>query len=438
VKSIRVFLVAVILAVIVLFNFLAALKGYTSSMQEAGRLFDRQLRQTAALIANLHTENTAFNIDHNSTLAFQVWQDERLIASSFNAPESTIAPLTPGFDYSNFDGYRWRTVSYFDSARRYWVVAAERMDLRYTLAENVILEAIFPILLGLPLIGLLIWLIVSRGLRPLRKLAQELGNKRPEDLSPLSHDSASQELRQIVTSSNTLLGRLERSLLRERQFASDAAHELRTPISTLKVQLHNMKKRAPDDDPGVRDLELTSERLEHIVEQILALYRSSPDQFNASMVPIDLCAQAREVLAEEHLRFEAKNQEIEFSGDRAVVRGDEFAVRTLLQNLLSNAAKYTPAGGKVRVSVATHNGTAVLRVEDSGIGIPEEQRAAVFERFYRVGGDRHATGEPGCGLGLAIVQRIAELHGAIISLHPSGFESGTAVRVEFPLSCAAS
>jgi two-component system sensor histidine kinase QseC len=438
VKSIRVFLVAVILAVIVLFNFLAALKGYTSSMQEADRLFDRQLRETAALIANLHTESTAFNIDHNSTLAFQVWQDGRLVASSFNAPETTIASLTPGFDFSNFDGYRWRTVSYFDSARRYWVVAAERMDLRYTLAENVILEAIFPILLGLPLVGLLIWLIVSRGLRPLRKLAQELGNKRPEDLSPLSHDSASQELRQIVTSSNTLLGRLERSLLRERQFASDAAHELRTPISTLKVQLHNMKKRAPDNDPGVRDLQITSERLEHIVEQILALYRSSPDQFNASMVPIDLCAEAREVLAEEHYRFETKNQEIEFKGERAVVQGDEFALKTLLQNLLSNAAKYTPAGGKVHVSVSTTDGTAVLQVEDSGIGIPEEQRAAVFERFYRVGGDRHATGEPGCGLGLAIVQRIAELHGATISLHSSGFESGTAVRVEFPFSGAAS
>ena len=156
------------------------------------------------------------------------------------------------------------------------------------------------------------------------------------------------------------------------------------------------------------------------------------------MVPIDLCAEAREVLAEEHLRFEAKNQEIEFQGDRAIVQGDEFALRTLLLNLLSNAAKYTPSGGKVHVSVSATDGMAILRVEDSGIGIPEEQRAEVFERFYRVGGDRHASGEPGCGLGLAIVQRIAELHGAKISLHSSGFDSGTAVQVEFPLSGAAS
>ena len=246
-KSIRVFLVAVILAVITLFNFVAALKGYQSSMEEAERLFDKQLLDTARLIAKIYTDDTVNNVDHENTFTFQVWQWDELLASSSNAPSTLFAPSKPGFDYTNFDGYRWRTVTYFDMSTQYWVVVAERTDLRYTLAENVVLESIFPVLLGIPLVGLLIWLIVGQGLRPLHRLADELGNKQADDLSPLSNNFSSRELKQIMLSSNKLLERLERSLLRERQFASDAAHELRTPISTLKIQLHNIRRELPQD-----------------------------------------------------------------------------------------------------------------------------------------------------------------------------------------------
>jgi len=306
VSSIRVFLVAVILAVFTLFNFVAALRGYQSSMQEAEQLFDRQLLETAQLIANIHTENTASNINHESHIAFQVWQDNQLKASSSNTPNVAITSLTEGFNYSNFEGYRWRTVAHYDAQNRYWVLAAERTDLRFALAENVILESIVPILIGLPVIGLLIWLIVSHGLKPLRKLADEMAHKQPNDLSPLSIQAPRQELEQIVTSSNGLLERLETSLQREKQFASDAAHELRTPISTLKVQLYNISQSLAAVDPGTKEIGATVQRLEHIVEQILALYKNSPDQYNASFTPIDLSGLTQEVLAQEHPRFDEK------------------------------------------------------------------------------------------------------------------------------------
>ena len=297
VKSIRIFLVTVILAVITLFSFVAALKGYQSSMAEADALFDKQLLDTARLIAYIYTESDISSEGYQSTFTFQVWQQDELLASSFNAPSTRIAPLVSGFDHNNFDGYRWRTVAHFDVTNQYWVVAAERSDLRYKLAENVVLESIAPVLLGLPLVGLLIWFIVGQGLKPLRRLADELGNKRTDDLSPLSHDSSSLELQRIVLSSNKLLGRLERSLLRERQFASDAAHELRTPISILKVQLHNISEELPDNNQNIRKLDVTAERLRHIVEQILDLYRSSPDQYTASLKPIDLNDLVQEVRA---------------------------------------------------------------------------------------------------------------------------------------------
>jgi two-component system sensor histidine kinase QseC len=434
VKSIRVFLVTVILAIITLFSFVAALKGYQSSMAEADRLFDKQLLDTARLIAYVYTQSTISNEGDDSTFTFQVWQQDQLLASSFNAPSTLIAPLTSGFDHNNFDGYRWRTVAHFDIINQYWVVAAERSDLRYALAENVALESIAPVLLGLPLVGLLIWLIVGQGLKPLRRLADELGNKRPEDLSPLSYDSSSQELQRIVLSSNKLLGRLERSLLREQQFASDAAHELRTPISVLKVQLHNLSEELPDNNQNIRELAVTTERLRHIVEQILDLYRSSPDQYNASLKSIDLNDLVQEVLAQEYPSFEAKNQTLEFQGEECFIQGDRFALSTLLLNLLSNANKYTPLEGQISVSTRQSAGHVILTIEDSGSGIPEQQREAVFERFHRVGGDRHPTGVPGCGLGLAIVKHIVESHNASISISDSRFETGIAFQIKFSRS----
>jgi two-component system sensor histidine kinase QseC len=431
-NSIRVFLVVVILAVITLFLFLAALRGYQSSMLEAERLFDKQLLDTARLIANIHTEHTARNIGSDASLAFQVWQGQQRIAGSSNAPDTPIGPLQHGFDYANFSGYRWRTAAYLDPASGNWILVADRADLRYALAENVILESLFPTLIGLPVIGVLIWLIVTGGLRPLRTLARELANRQADDLSPLAIAAPKRELEQIVASCNGLLQRLETALLRERQFASDAAHELRTPIAALKLEVYNLIESPGTDHALARELERTVERLGHIVEQILDLYRSSPDRYNATFERLDLSALAREVLAETFDSFEARDQRIEFDGEPCPIDGDRFALRTLLQNLLSNANKYTPSGGQVRVSVQHFEDNAVLRVEDSGPGIAEDERAMIFDRFYRIGRDRHPSGQPGCGLGLAIVQRLVELHHGRIRVGRSRFDSGTAFEVSLP------
>jgi two-component system sensor histidine kinase QseC len=432
-RSIRVFLVVVILAVITLFYFVASLRGYQSSMAEAERLFDKQLLDTAKLIANIHAQDTARNLGYESGIAFQVWQRDRLIASSSNAPQAPIGAFEPGFDFSNFSGYRWRTAAYYDSGNDSWILVADRTDLRFALAENVILESIFPALAGLPVVGILIWLIVSGGLRPLRALARELGSKQPGDLTPLAIDRPRKELEQIVASCNGLLQRLETSLLRERQFASDAAHELRTPISALKVQVYNLTRELDDENASVGELERTAERLEHIVEQILDLYRSSPDQYNASFTPVELSALSREVMAEEYEGFDRKGQQLEFQGQECTMMGDRFALKTLLRNLLSNANKYTPPGGHIRVSVETVGQSARLKVEDSGPGIPEQEHHAIFERFYRIGRDRHPSGETGCGLGLAIVKRLVDLHQGTIRIAASGFETGTAFELDLPL-----
>ena len=431
-NSIRVFLVVVTLAVFTLFTFVATLKGYQSSMEEAERLFDKQLLETARLIAHLNTGETTGNLDHDNDFTFQVWQEGTLRASSYNAPPTPIGPPQSGFGFNNFNGYRWRTVAWFDENNSRWIIAAERVDLRYKLAEKVIRKSIVPVLIGLPIVGLLIWAIITQGLRPLHQLADELGSKQPHDLSPLSIHTPRRELGQIVHSTNGLLERLETSLLREKQFASNAAHELRTPISVLKVQLHNLARELPENDEGIAELGFTAERLEHLVEQILDLYRNSPDQFHATFEPIELAAFTQEILTQEHGSFHAKNQELEFQGARRMILGDRFALTTMIRNLLSNANKYTPTGGQVLVSIEQSGPGSTLTIEDSGPGIPEDLKQSVFERFYRVGGDRHKSGQPGCGLGLAIVKHIIELHNGSITVTASRFATGTAFQVNFP------
>ena len=434
-NSIRIFLVSTILALVTLFVFVSALRGYESSMLQAEQLFDSQLKVTARLIARIHVDNPdnqGSPVDLDENIAFQVWRDGELVARSSNAPEAAIAQQQPGFGYYNFAGYRWRTLSYFSDDQ--WVMAAERSDIRFSLAENVITKSLLPTLIGLPVLGLLIWLIVTRGMRPLRNLARELSGKQADDLRPLSTVLPKQELAQIIASTNGLLQRLESSLQREKQFASDAAHELRTPISSLKIQLHNMAQDLidhPQETPQIAQITQTANQLEHVVEQILALYRSSPDHYNAQFVPLDLSALTQDIIAEEYGSIERKGQSIEFHGDSQFILGDHFSLGTLIHNLLGNANKYTPAGGQILVSVSRDSDAVVLRVEDSGPGIAEDQYQRVFQRFYRVGGDRHQSGEPGCGLGLAIVKRVADLYQASIDVGPSTFSSGCAFTLRF-------
>jgi two-component system sensor histidine kinase QseC len=441
VSSIRRFLVVVLLATITLINFLAALQGYRTSMAEAEQLFDAQLADIAEVLAvtvDGPGRDSAFDnssAEHTNSITFQVWKDGLLEISSGDASavsDTPVAPLVAGYADVNFAGYRWRAFSRYVSENDRWLIVAQRADVRFTLAESMILESVLPIILGLPLEGLLIWIIVGRGLRPLRDLASEMAGKRSDDLSPVADLDPPQELADLIYSINDLLRRLGASFEREKRFAADAAHELRTPISVLKVQLHNLLRDANSDSAQLESLQTAVERMGHSVEQVLMLYRTAPEQFTASFAELDLAGLARQLIAELYPQLETHHQQIELVADKLLMQGDSFAVQTLLTNLIENASKYSGDGGEIRVVLEQVQDGVTLKVEDSGPGIPADQYDKVFERFYRVGGDRHDSSPSGTGLGLAIVQHIAEIHGATISLGKSGFASGLAVTVTFP------
>ncbi len=431
-NSIRFFLVVGILATLTLFNFIAALRGYQSSMEEADLLLDSQLLDFARLVGRLDVTDNHEELRLGNNLAFQLWQNDEIVVQSYHAPQEPLAEFSNGFNFSNFDGYRWRTFTRQENIPGRWVIVAERTDLRYVLAENVVLESIMPILLGIPLIGLLIWFIVSQGLKPLTTLSTQLKNKHVNDLSAIDASSARRELEQVIQSINSFMRRLNQSVEREKRFSADAAHELRTPISALKVQLHNLSQEMDMDNDSWRQLVGGVERMQHLVEQLLTLYRMTPDTFAENCRQVDLYQLCENVIAQQYTLVENKNQQLELEGEHCFISGEEFALETLVSNLLSNASKYTPEEGNIRVVVEKKAGSIELIVEDSGEGIAENERERIFERFYHNEKNQNENTLPGCGLGLTIVSHVANLHGARVSVADSSFAQGSAFRVSFP------
>lgn len=432
-KSIRGFLVTALLATMTLTIFLAALHGYRSSMVEIQALLDAELTGRARLLsASTNGQTHREPVTRlNEQRAFQVFRNGVLLWRSDNAPDTPVTRHA-GFQDLNFSQHRWRTYTWIGENGLIRATAAERIDVRNALAENIIMESVLPVVAALPLAGLLIWFVIGYGLSPLRQLADQLRRRRADDLTPLPAGQQPVELTQLVNSTNGLLQRLEASFERERRFASDAAHELRTPIAALKVHLHNITCTLPEGNPELASLVAAVERMGNLVEQILALYRTSPDHYFAQLAELDLHQLVQESIAALFPVFDRCELQLELTGAAALMSGDRPALETLVKNLLDNACKYTPAGGKVSVAVNDQPHGVTLRIEDSGPGVPEDQYQRIFERFCRLGGDQHEADTVGCGLGLAIVQHIADLHGASITLGKSSFESGLAVTITFP------
>jgi two-component system sensor histidine kinase QseC len=433
VSSIRIFLIVVILSIMTLGIFISALHGYRSGISNAQRIFDSELADTAQLLSvvreDYHPGDTAAL--ETTRYVFQIWQGDTLLLRSANSPEILIAPLKGGFHDRNFNSHRWRTYSLYNESSGRWVITAERLDIRNSLAENIVLESVLPVLALLPVLAVIIWIVVGRGLAPLQRLANVLGHKRADDLSPIPLKDQPVELTRLTRAANDLLSRLQASFEREKQFTANAAHELRTPVSALKIHLHNLSEELPDGEERLQALVTVTDRMGRLIEQILALHRTTNDQFIANFTSLDLYTLVQDVIVGEYASLEDKNQQLEFRGVNSLLRADQFALETLMQNLLSNAVKYTPEGGSILVTITDSAGTILLRVEDSGPGIPGDQYESVFNRFQRIGGDQNSSSAPGCGLGLSIVRQIVELHQAQITLGRSEELGGLSVSIMF-------
>jgi two-component system, OmpR family, sensor kinase len=429
--SIRRALLAGLLSGLLAVVLVAATVIYTNARKEANRLFDSQLQQVAesfpsyALSAQPAPPLREFVAE--GRLVIQVWTRDPFAWAFSSAILAPPRQAEGGFMTVNVAGGSWRVytrVGDFDV-----VQVAQPMSVRSRQAAAVALSTVLPLLLLLPLLGLLVWVVVGRGLDPLRRVALEVSRRSPDALQPIGQYGLPEEVQPLIGSLNGLLERLSHALESQRAFVADAAHALRTPVTALHLQIQLLERAPSVDEREAATARLKDglKRMTHLVEQLLTLARQDPAQQLRVAEDIALDALATEVVSEQSVLAEAKSIDLGLvRADPLKISGDRESLRVLLSNLVDNAIRYTPSGGRVDVAVALEDGRAVLRVEDSGPGIPPHERTRVFDRFYRV-----ESGGSGSGLGLAIVQNIAQRHGAQVELDNGG-GMGLKVSVRFP------
>jgi two-component system sensor histidine kinase TctE len=311
------------------------------------------------------------------------------------------------------------------------VQVAETRNKRIHLANDILLTLVLPQLMLIAMAGVLVWFGVRSGLGPLLLLEKEIATRTHRDLSPLPDQRVPAEVLPLTHAINNLMQRLGQTLSVQHRFIADAAHQLRTPIAGLKIQIERALLSTDMDEirPALGQLQTSAERIAHLSNQLLTLARAEPGASDETrFTDIDLNAIARETGMLWVPRAIERNIDLGFSGsDRpAHIRGDVLLLQELISNLIDNAARYGRDGGSITVLVRAKP-VPQLIIDDDGPGIPEQERGKVFERFYRMPGSPGG----GSGLGLAIVREIAQAHGAELQLEKPEGGSGTRVHITF-------
>lgn len=429
--SIRTFLLGVIVTGWVLVNFLVLLKGYENGSNSTELLLDEQLIDLAHLLAKRSAVPRPNEPYFNERFAYQVIHEQRINEASPGLEKHIFAPLEKGFSHANFLQSRWRTFSLFDANTDRWILVAELEKQRLKITESIVLSTLQPLFFGIPLAIIAIWLVIGYGLRPLQNLSQQLHQRQVNNLDPIDLGTLPRELHSVTDSVNQLLNRLQIAFSREKAFVADAAHELRTPVSNLKIHFHNLQ-HATEHPEKYQDFGDAIDNLAHLVEQLLLLHRSSAEQLTGYQQEIELNAYLQDVIAQHYHDIDSKEHEIELQAQNFRLETNVFALTSIINNGLSNAIKYTPKGGKIRVSTSCATKHIAIVIEDSGPGIPVNERQGVFQRFVRI---ERANQPPinGSGLGLAIVAEAAKVLGAEIGLGHSILLGGLSFQLTLPI-----
>ncbi len=370
--------------------------------------------------------------EYERNLRYQVWSGNgSLLLRSANAPDMAMTALDGYSETRAPDGQTWRHYGVWDRHRDFRIVVSEAHDLRNRLVRNIALYVASPLALGLPVLILLLWFSINRGLNPLGALTREIATREPENLMLLDARSAPWEVRPMVQALNELLLRMTHTLEGERRFTANAAHELRTPLAAIQAQLYVVRAAQGEVERAraLDQLQRGVERSIRLVGQMLTLARLDPDQELPDAQAVNLGEVAQSVCAELAPLALRRNQtlELDVAGDLLRLHGNADLLSMLLGNLVDNAIRYTQDGGHIDVTVRQDESGLLLQVTDDGPGIPAAQRERVFDRFYRIA----QQDQPGTGLGLAICSRIAELHRARIILTDGHEGMGLSAKVLF-------
>ncbi|QTD46782.1 ATP-binding protein [Ottowia testudinis] len=438
-SSLRARLTGALLLAVLAFAALQAAVTYRTARAETEALFDAQMQRIALSLSGslgagaLDDAAPAADTPAAREMIIQIWRADGLML--YRSPLGQLLPpqAVIGFSDAVAGGERYRIYALRTATQV--VQVAQLAEARRRMAGALALQAVLPIALLAPVLMLIVGWVVGRALGPIERVRRQVAARQPDDLAPLPVAGLPAEVRPLVDEMNGLLTRLSAAWDALTHFTADAAHELRSPLAALRLQVQGLQRAATPEARQVAEGRLLAgiDRATRLVEQLLALARQEGAARDAPPVAVDLSALARQAAAD--AQADAARRDVHLTLDApaaAPVPGQPDALAVLLRNLLDNALRHTPAGGQVRVSVhvrAAGQGAEgpELAVEDSGPGIAPADRERVLDRFYR------APGAPGhgSGLGLAIVRAVAERHGAAVEIGASGALGGARVAVRF-------
>ncbi|MGC8119821.1 ATP-binding protein [Marinobacter sp. VGCF2001] len=457
-------LTLLVTSTVLIIALVAAVWSYVESNHELEELFDAELAQSTRIVQGLvrHLVDTqalaelpttlsdtlmlpldaAVDIDfeaddneilpggvghkYEKKLAFEVWTpDRKPLLDTLNADDNL--GLAPGYAWTESRGHRWRTFTLQDPKTSFWIRAAQREDIRGELSQELALGNVLPLILALPLLLITVIIAVQIGFRPLARLEKPIRNMAPERIHPLDDRQAPKEVAGLVQAVNALLKRLDSALERERRFSADAAHELRTPLAALRL---NLEKACADHPDLSQDLIHSVDRMVHLVEQMLLLNRVdagidfSPSDNNLSAILEQSIADVAPLALRKHIE-----PVLEDKLGQSMIQCHSALINTLMRSLLANAIQYSPEDTVISTTLTAVGDGYSIDVCDQGPGIDPAERERALSRFVRL--DQRQGG--GAGLGLAIARRIAELHGGhlILADRPDG-GPGLCVQVWLP------
>lgn len=469
-RSIRRFLLSGILALVSASLAVSALIGYLEASHEMEELFDARLAQSARITNQLlgryleqngelpangtvyqeweqsnpepwqkdksfnlrgeDRELTPFGHEFERNLYFQLLSEQGgILLRSPSAPSQPLGALAPGFNSVTKDNHEWRTFTLYNQDAQTWLIVAERDDERSELASKMATLTMLPLLITLPFLLGLLWWLISRGLAPLRQLAQAIGERHPANLSPLNLKIRAQELTPLTNEINRLMHALADTIEREKQFTNEAAHELRTPLAVLRIHSENAlaAEDAESRQHSLQKMLLALDRSDRLLRQLLTQARIDNQQ-GLELSELNLNQLLQGTLATLAPIALKKDQQLSLEGtEQLTVMGQATLLELMFSNLIDNALRYTQAQGEIVVEACQEGHRIRVDIRDNGPGIPTAALSRLCERFFRVNPQQG----DGVGLGMAIVSRIAQLHGADLDIHNRP-EGGLEVSVLLP------
>jgi two-component system OmpR family sensor kinase len=435
--SIRRRLLAWLVSGVLLSGVIATAVIYARARDEVDELFDQQLKQIALSLR----EQEDLTVTQPEPPDDQ--EEERIVVSAwdrnglplFGLARDRLAPAAGSEGYATviWDSQPWRV--YIGVGSGGTVEVAQPIAARASIAMRIVARILIPTIPIVVALVILVWVTVRQGLKPLAEVTGALAARTGDKLQPMVIENQATEVMPFVKALNELLLRLKREITRQKHFVADAAHELRTPLAALQLQLELVQSAdtAAERSAALTQLRRGIERLTHLAHQLLTMARFDPDTARRPTRILDLSQVAIGVIGELWPLAKARGVDLgSTEHEPMLVTGDPEAFRIMLMNIVDNAIRYTPSGGRVDINVRQRGPTVELEVIDTGSGVPPDERDRVFDRFYR-GMDQTTDGS---GLGLAIVKRVAEQCGGRIALEDG--EGGHGLRVRIFLNATGS